>query len=149
MSARTTIVGNLTRDPVISQSAKGDAICRFGVAVSRPTRDQQPGTPSFYDVTCFGTLATNSHDSLKRGYRVIVEGNMDIRVVPRDDGSEKTFVNVVADAVGIEMRFDRAEILAGGTRSAVEQPRPRSTSERTPPPDRAPQRQYEFDEEPF
>lgn len=143
MSARALLVGNLTKDPSHSTSSKGDAICRFGLAVSRPSRDGVPGDPSYYDVTCFGTLALNAFDSLKRGDRVIVEGNQDIRVVKRDAGTDRTFVNVVADAIGPDMRFNRVQILAG-VKSEVEEPRPRVANQRTPT-----DQQHHFDEEPF
>jgi single-strand DNA-binding protein len=137
MTARVQLVGNLTRDPQRAKSNKGDPICRFSLAVSRPQREGA-NAPSYYEVACFGTLADNAYDSLKRGYRVIVEGNLDIRIVQRDDGTEKTFANVVADSVGIELRFNRGEVLPG-TQGAQEKP----------PAVAGRGDGYKFDEEPF
>jgi single-strand DNA-binding protein len=158
MTARVTIVGNLTKDPAQTTSQRGDAITKFDVAVNRPTREGAPEEqPSYFNVTCFGTLALNTGQSLHKGNRVIVEGNLDVRIVGRDDGSKATFVNVVADSVGLELRFHTGDVqpgrqsMQGGDRPGpANQQRDRSREQRLPRPAAdQPRNRYEFDEEPF
>jgi single-strand DNA-binding protein len=148
------LVGNLTRDPKRTESARGDAVCKFDIAVSRMVKEGE-STPSYYNITCFGTLAENTFQSLHQGTRVILEGSMEVRVVAREDGTKATFVNVIADSVGVELRFNQADVREGW-RTADKPPErreDRSARQPTPSQRRQPEpvssRNYQFDEKPF
>ena len=52
------LIGNLTRDPELSETNSGIAVCRFGLAVSRrrTSADAEPQT-DFFNVTAWRGLA--------------------------------------------------------------------------------------------
>lgn len=109
------LIGNVVREPKKTQSPNGNAVCRFDIAVNRPSRDSQP-PPSFYNVTCFSGLAENVYETLHQGTRVIVSGNIEVKDVNKENGEKVRFVNVLADSVGVELRFNLAEVKPGISR---------------------------------
>lgn len=159
MNSAVHLVGNLTKDPQRTESARGDAVCKFNIAVNRPAKEtEQP--PSYFAITCFGTLAENAFNSLHKGDRVILSGSLEVRIVDRDDGTKATFVNVIADELGAELRFNMVDVRAGTAQRPQERPQEHRESQpqrRQEPParvvkgngQRSPNPRYEFDEEPF
>ena len=77
MNSFITVAGNITRDPEIRFSENGKPIVRFGLAETYRDKNKNERT-SFYDVTVFGTSATNTADSLQKGQRVIVAGRQEV-----------------------------------------------------------------------
>jgi Single-strand binding protein family len=74
-----TIVGNLTDDPEVSFTPNGAAVCNFRVAVTARIKDGdtwRDGDTSFYRITAWRQLATHIGDSLAKGNRVIVVGQL-------------------------------------------------------------------------
>ncbi|MGC8464190.1 MAG: single-stranded DNA-binding protein [Acidimicrobiales bacterium] len=114
MSASTTLVGNLTRDPEIRYTRDGQATTTLGVAVNR--RWQQRGTgeweeaTSFFDVVCWRDLAENVALSLTKGARVVVSGRLEQRSWEPEEGERRTKVEVVADDVAASLRFATVEV---------------------------------------
>ena len=120
------LVGNVVREPKKSQSQKGNAVCRFDIAVNRPSRDAEP-PPSYYNVTCFSELAENVYETLHQGTRVIVSGNIEVKDVNKENGEKVRFVNVLADSVGVELRFNIADVRPG-----IARPEPGNEREESP-----------------
>ena len=113
MSSTTTIVGNLTRDVELRFTTGGQAIGSFGVAVTRKWRNnqnEQQEATSFFDVTAFGTLGENAAASLTKGSRVIVTGRLETREYEAKDGTKRTAFQIVADALGPELRFATVQV---------------------------------------
>ena len=113
MSSTTTIVGNLTRDVELRFTTGGQAIGSFGVAVTRKWRNnqgEQQEATSFFDVTAFGTLGENATASLTKGSRVIVTGRLETREYEAKDGTKRTAFQIVADALGPELRFATVQV---------------------------------------
>ena len=98
-----TIVGRIGRDPEIRYSNDGKAIATFSVATEYG-RDDNKKT-SWHNVVCFGSLAENVCASITKGSRVIVAGRFDVSEYEKD-GEKKKKHELVADAVGLELRFD-------------------------------------------
>lgn len=107
MSSSITIVGNVTRDPEMSFSQTGKAVARFAVAVNKTNKNGDK-TTSFYDVVCFQSLAENIVDSIHKGDRVIVTGNADINKHEKQTGEVVTTINIMADHIGLELRWNGA-----------------------------------------
>ena len=114
MSSTTTIIGNLTRDVELRFTTGGQAIGSFGVAVTRKWKNnqgEQQEQTSFFDITAFGTLGENAAASLTKGSRVIVTGRLETREYEAKDGSGKrTAFQIVADALGPELRFATVQV---------------------------------------
>jgi len=100
-----TLVGNLTRDPELKFTNSGKAQTRFSIAVNR--RWQKDGNweeqVSYFDVTCWAVLAENVANGVTKGTRVIVSGRLEQRSWETKEGDKRSTVEVVADAVGIDL----------------------------------------------
>jgi len=103
MTATTTIIGNITRDPELKMSSGGKPILRLGIAVSRRQQVDgvwQDGPTSFFDTVCFGNLAENAAASLTKGSRIIVTGRLEQRSYETAEGQKRSAVELVADEIG-------------------------------------------------
>jgi single-strand DNA-binding protein len=99
-----TIVGRLGRDPEIRFTQDGKPVGTFSVAVDHGRDDNKKTT--WHNVVCFGTLAENVCQSIGKGSRVIVSGRIEISDYETKDGEKKKKTELIADAVGLELRFD-------------------------------------------
>lgn len=106
-----TLIGNLTRDPELKFTQSGKAQTRFSIAVNR--RWQREGTweeqTSYFDVTTWAVLAENVANTLTKGNRVIVTGRLEQRTWETKDGEKRSTVEVVADAVGLDLSKSTAK----------------------------------------
>lgn len=105
-----TLVGNVTRDPSLAEVKGKDGptdVCNFTVA-GNLNKDQT----MFADVAVWGDMATNVHDSIAKGTRVIVSGTLGTKSYKTKEGEKRTAFTIRADAVGLELRF--APALVGG-----------------------------------
>ena len=85
-----TIVGNLTEDPEVSFTPNGAAVCNFRLAVTARIKDGdswRDGDTSFYRITAWRQLAEHIGDSLAKGHRVIVLGQLRARSWETPEGS--------------------------------------------------------------
>lgn len=114
MTTTVTVAGNITRDPELRFIASGAAVATFGVAVSSRRKDASgnwvDGDTSFFDVTCWRDLAENVAESLTKGVRVVVVGRLQQRTWETKDGDKRSKVEVVADEVGVSLRWATVEI---------------------------------------
>ena len=94
------MIGNLTRDPELSETNSGVSLCRFAIAVNRRFSggDAERQT-DFFNVTAFRGLADNIARFCKKGNKVAVVGSIQIRNYEDNNGQRRTFVDVVADDV--------------------------------------------------
>ena len=94
------LIGNLTRDPELSETNSGVSLCRFAIAVNRRFSggDVERQT-DFFNVTAFRGLADNIARFCKKGNKVAVVGSIQIRNYEDNNGQRRTFVDVVADDV--------------------------------------------------
>ena len=94
------LIGNLTRDPELSETNSGVSVCRFGLAVNR-RRAAGDGEPQvdFFNVTAWRNLAETVSRFVKKGNKVAVTGSIQIRNYEDNSGQKRTFVDIVADDV--------------------------------------------------
>lgn len=104
-----TIVGNVTRDPELRFTNSGMAVARMGIAVNKRGRDQEEKT-SFFDVVCFREMAENIAESLQRGARVVVTGELSQNTWETDQGEKRSKVEILADDIGPSLRWATAEV---------------------------------------
>ena len=115
------VTGNVTRDPELRFAASGVAICQFGVAFNKRRKDGDDDV-SFFDVVCFRELAENVAESVTKGMRVVVDGELQQRSWETDDGSRRSKVELLADEVAPSLRWASAVVSrndkkGGGDRS--------------------------------
>jgi len=123
MSATTTLIGNLTREPEIRYSRDGVATTTLGVAVNHRRQDRSTGQweeeTSYFDVVCFRELAEHVALSLTRGARVLVSGRLQQRQWTDEEGVKRSKVELVADELGASLRFATAELARVSRRDEV------------------------------
>lgn len=104
-----TIVGNVTRDPELRFTNSGMAVARLGVAVNKRSRDGEEKT-SFFDVVCFREMAENIAESLQRGARVMVTGELSQDTWETPEGQKRSKVEILADDIGPSLRWASAQV---------------------------------------
>ena len=116
MSALITIIGNLTSDPELKFLSNDVTVVKLSVAVNRKVKGRDgeyTESVSYYNVGAFGTLAENSADSLHKGNRIIVTGRMEQRTWDKEDGTKGTAYEIVAEAIGPDLRWNNANLSVG------------------------------------
>ena len=74
------LIGNLTRDPELSETQSGVAVCRFGIAVNRRSGTSDGERKAdFYNVTAWRGLGETVARYAKKGNKVAVIGNIELR----------------------------------------------------------------------
>jgi single-strand DNA-binding protein len=97
-----TVVGTLGKDPELKFSNNGLAITNLSVATNYGKEDNQKTT--WHYVTVFGDLAENVASTMSKGSRVIVVGRLEKSQYEKD-GVTRDSVSVIAEHVGVELRF--------------------------------------------
>ena len=93
------LIGNLTRDPELSETNSGISVCRISIAVNRRrTGDGEPQT-DFFNVTAWRGIADNVAKYCKKGNKIAVTGSIQMRQYEAQDGTKRTAVDIVADDV--------------------------------------------------
>ena len=127
MANTTTITGNLTREPEIRYTKEGQATTQLGVAVNRrwqdrTTQEWQEAT-SYFDVVCWRDLAENAALSLAKGMRVVVTGRLEQRSWENEEGERRSKVEIVADDIGVSLRYVTCDVVATERRTSKEETR--------------------------
>ena len=94
------LIGNLTRDPELSETNSGIVVCRFGLAVSRQylSSDGERET-DFFQVTAWRGTAENIAKYCKKGHKVAVVGSIQMHNYEDREGVKRTAVDIVAQDV--------------------------------------------------
>ena len=94
------LIGNITRDPELSETNSGVAVCRFSIAVNRRrASDDAEQQTDFFNVTVWRGLAETVARYCKKGNKVAVAGQIQIRQYEDREGAKRTSVDVVAEEV--------------------------------------------------
>jgi single-strand DNA-binding protein len=102
---RAEICGNVGKAPELRQSKSGKPMCRFSVASTKKTEGREPVT-TWVSVLCFDEQAEQVAERVGRGDRVIVTGRLEVETYEKD-GVERTSVNILADDVGLSLRWGK------------------------------------------
>ena len=91
------LIGNLTNSPTLTETSAGTSICRFGVAVNRrDSSDDGERKADFYNVTAWRGLGETVARYAKKGDKIAVLGNQEIRTYETRDGETRTSVDITA-----------------------------------------------------
>lgn len=94
------LIGNLTRDPELTETSGGVAICRFAIAVNRnySGADGERKT-DFFNVTAWRGLGETVARYAKKGNKVAVSGTIELRNYEDSQGIKRTGVDIIAQDV--------------------------------------------------
>ena len=97
---KVILIGNLTRDPELSETPSGVAVCRFSIAVSRDYANSEGNRETdFFNITVWRGRAENCGKYLRKGSKVGVCGSIQTKTYETSDGVKRYTVEVVADEV--------------------------------------------------
>lgn len=97
---KVILIGNLTRDPELTETPSGVPVCRFAIAVSRDYADSQGNRETdFFNITTWRGKAETCGKYLKKGSKVAVCGSLQNRSYEDKDGIKRTVTDVIASDV--------------------------------------------------
>ncbi len=99
---RVFLLGNLTRDPDLRQTASGMPVSDLGIAVSERYRNkagEEVETKCFADVVVWGRQAEACTQYLSKGAPVMVEGRLQLDQWETEAGEKRSRIRVKADRV--------------------------------------------------
>lgn len=96
---KVILIGRLGKDPTLSFSAAGIAVCRFSLATNETFKkkdgERQEHT-EWHSVVCFGRLAEVAGEYLSCGRACYIEGSIRRRKWQDPSGNERTTFDIVA-----------------------------------------------------
>ena len=110
----TVLVGNLVADVDLRWTPSGAAVASFTIASTPRTFDKQAGRwvdgeALFMRCTVWRSMAENVAESLTKGTRVIVSGELVQRSWEKD-GVKRTSVEMQVEEVGPSLKFASARV---------------------------------------
>jgi len=116
MSGETqiTVIGNLTGDPELRFIQSGATVVNFTVAstprsFNKQTNEWQDGDTLFMRCALWREAAENVAESLTKGMRVVVVGNLVQRAF-ESNGEKRTVVEMQVEEVGPSLRYSTAKV---------------------------------------
>lgn len=105
-----TLVGNLTDEPELKFTPSGAAVVNFTIAVNsrkfdKATNEFKEGPSSFYRCAAWRQMAENVAETLQKGMRVIVRGDLEVRQFERADGSKGSSTEINVDEIGPSLKW--------------------------------------------
>lgn len=97
---KVILIGNLTRDPELSETTNGTSVCRLGIAVQRDFASAD-GTreADFFNVTVWSARAETCGKYLKKGNKIAVVGRLQTRSYEDKDGVKRNVTDIIASEV--------------------------------------------------
>jgi len=148
----SVVVGNLCQDPILRQSFRGgQPSAKFTVAVNswrRVDNEYVPRPTVFHRVVCFGQLAENVSNSLRKGMEVVAVGDWADDSYSDDQGKRHVHVVMEAKTLGPTLRWATAQVnrterradtrtldmfATGRTRQSTPDPTPQSATRTADP----------------
>ncbi len=98
---QVTLMGNLTRDPELRQTPKGQSVCSFSLALNRAYKGadgEWQETTDYVDIVAWGPLGERVAQYVTKGRPVLVSGRLQSRSWEQD-GQKRSKVEVIAGDV--------------------------------------------------
>lgn len=109
---QVTIVGNLKDAPELRFTPQGKAVANFVVAESKRIKDGnewKDGPTTWWNCSLWDAAAENLAESLSKGQRVIVVGEVAQRSYETTAGEKRTVFEVTATEVGPSLKWATAK----------------------------------------
>ena len=107
---KLTIIGNLTRDPELRQTAAGQNVCTFTLAVNR--RGKNKDAADFFRVSAWNQLGEICYQYLAKGRKAAVVGMVSASAWQGQDG--KAYAGLEVLAQDVEFLSQKGEQTASG-----------------------------------
>ena len=94
------LIGNLTRDPELTETPSGVSTCRFSIAVNRNYTSQDGERQTdFFNCTAWRGQAETIARYTKKGNKVAVTGSIQLRNYEDNQGVKRTAVDIIVQDV--------------------------------------------------
>lgn len=126
MYQKILLIGNLGNDPEQRFTPAGIPVATFSMAVNKSWTDadgQRKDKTTWYRVTCWRKLAETTATYLRKGAKVMVEGeDLEARAWTDRDGAQRASLELTASTV----RFldSKADSAGNGANAPAEKPAP-------------------------
>lgn len=110
-----TVVGTIVADPELRFTSSGVAVANFRVAsnprvFNKQTNQHEDGDPLFLTCNVWRDAAENVAESLQKGMRVIVSGNLRQRSYETREGEKRSVYEVEVEDVGPSLKWATARV---------------------------------------
>ncbi len=101
---KVQLTGNLGADPEVKIIENGNKRVTFSLAINETfkTRDGETNSRTeWHSIVAWGKVAEQAEAELRKGSFVALEGRLSSRVVKKDDGESRYYVDVVANEINV------------------------------------------------
>lgn len=112
---KVLLMGNLTRDPELTYTPGGAAICKFGIAINRrfSQNGQDKEETCFLDIVVWGKQAETASRYLQKGAGVFIEGRLTYEQWEEKD-TQKKRSRITVTAERVQFLNGRRDDMGGG-----------------------------------
>ena len=94
------LIGNLTRDPELTETPSGVPVCRFSIAGNRNYASQDGERQTdFFNITAWRAMGETIARYTKKGNKVAVVGSIQMRNYEDNQGVKRTAVDIIVQDV--------------------------------------------------
>lgn len=93
------MMGRLTRDPEVRYSNEGSAVSKFSLAVDRRYKREGQPDADFFNCVAFGKTAEFTEKYLKKGTKVVLEGELQNNNYTNKDGQKVYGMQIVVNSL--------------------------------------------------
>lgn len=109
---RSTLIGNVTRDPEVRVTNSGQSVTNFGLATNMVWNDasgQKQERAEFHNLIAWGRLGETCAKYLKKGSRIYAEGRIQTRSWDDQTGQKKYRTEIVLDSMIMLDRLQKTQ----------------------------------------
>lgn len=100
MLNKVILIGNLTKDPELSEMSSGVKFCKFGIAVNRPFANSDGEREvDFFNITTWRGQAETCARYLIKGKKVCIVGSLQNREYTDKNNVKRTVTDVIASEI--------------------------------------------------
>ncbi|MCH8325693.1 MAG: single-stranded DNA-binding protein [Bacteroidetes bacterium] len=106
------VAGNLTKDPMYRKTTNNTPVVNFSIASNRKYKDssnQWQEDVCYIGVVAWNKLAESCRDKLKKGYAVLVDGELQSRNWKSEDGHNRSIVEIKARRIQFLNKRNKSE----------------------------------------
>ena len=96
---KVILIGNLTAEPELKQTASGVSVCSFSIAINRRFAKEGEQTCDFITIQTWRQTAEFVSKYFKKGKSILVCGHLQQRTWTDNQGNKRYATEVVADEV--------------------------------------------------
>lgn len=96
---KSILIGNLTNQPELKQTAGGTEVCNFSIAVNRRFAKQGEQSVDYINIVAFKHNANFVANYMGKGSQILVSGQIQTRSYNNSQGQKVYVTEVVADEV--------------------------------------------------